>query len=661
MSVSRANQLAEEFCDLWLEGDVEHPPDAFAFINSIPAAESEVRAEIISVDQSNRWKRGIGVPVERYFQEFPSLAADHKLKLNLIVAEFLIRRELGETPEIDNFVSRFPDCREALQQKLQGQRAAIPTEKSPEKAATINHDSSGENTSPENVNSKSAQMPSQIGRYIPRKILGEAGFGVVFLAYDGELQREVALKVPRDDRIVRPEDVQLYLAEAQMVAALDHENIVPVHDFGRTDDGMCFMVTKLIDGVNLARQLQNRPPSIRESARIIASIADALHHAHTRPAGLVHRDVKPANILIDSAGKPYLADFGLAIKEEDFGKGTAFAGTVPYMSPEQARWEGHRVDGRSDIFSLGSVFYELLTGEQPFGGYTKTDTLERIKFDEPRPPRQRNDSIPKELERICLKALSKRVSDRYLTALDMADDIRRWLKEEPVADDQPQAFPQVPASATKHSSAQPVPIRPKGLRSFDSGDTDFFLKLLPGPRDRHGIPESVRFWKNRIEETDGIQTFRVGVIYGPSGSGKSSLLKAGLLPLLDTNIEVIYAEATPKGTADRLLQLLRMRFGELESEKNLADALAAVRRGSSATGKRKVLIVLDQFEQWLHNRDHDGNQNLVEALRQCDGQRVQAVLTVRDDFWMGISRVMHDLEIDLIPGDNVSAIDLFGR
>lgn len=208
---------------------------------------------------------------------------------------------------------------------------------------------------------------------------------------------------------------------------------------------------------------------------------------------------------------------------------------------------------------------------------------------------------------------------------------------------------------------QPVPIRPKGLRSFDSGDTDFFLKLLPGPRDRHGIPESVRFWKNRIEETDGIQTFRVGVIYGPSGSGKSSLLKAGLLPLLDTNIEVIYAEATPKGTADRLLQLLRMRFGELESEKNLADALAAVRRGSSATGKRKVLIVLDQFEQWLHNRDHDGNQNLVEALRQCDGQRVQAVLTVRDDFWMGISRVMHDLEIDLIPGDNVSAIDLFGR
>src|SRR5262249_707945 len=150
-----------------------------------------------------------------------------------------------------------------------------------------------------------------------------------------------------------------------------------------------------------------------------------LHYAHKQ--GLVHRDIKPGNLLLDGSGKPFVADFGLALREQDVGKGPRYAGTPAYMSPEQARGEGHRVDGRSDGFSLGVVFYELVTGRRPFRGNTRDELFEQISSVEARPPRQWEDTIPKELERICLKALSKRAAERYTTARDLADDLRHFL------------------------------------------------------------------------------------------------------------------------------------------------------------------------------------------------------------------------------------------
>ncbi len=514
------------------------------------------------------------------------------------------------------------------------------------------------------------ERPERIGRYRVEKFLGEGGFGLVCLAHDDQLNRQVAIKVPHSHLMKCPEDAELYLAEARTVANLDHPNIVPVYDIGSTEDWPCYIVSKYIDGTDLASRRKQAPLALHEAIEVVATIAAALHYAHRK--GLVHRDIKPGNILLDSSGKPYIADFGLALREENVGRGPNYAGTPVYMSPEQARGEGHRVDGRSDIFSLGVVFYELLTGRRPFKGATNEELLEQITSYEPRPPRQYEDAIPPEVERICLKALSKRASERYTAAKDMADDLRHFLMQSPGPIFPAPATPVItrgadPASTLgpsdrshmPSSDGRPIKIVPKGLRSFDAHDADFFLELLPGPRDREGLPEGVRFWKTRIEEIDAENTFSIGLICGPSGCGKSSLVKAGLLPRLADTVNPVYVESTANDTETRLLAGLRKRCPSLGDNLSLKDTLAALRRGQGIPPGKKVLIVLDQFEQWLHARMDVDNAELVQSLRQCDGARVQCVIMVRDDFWMAVIRFMRELEVPLVEGQNSGAVDLF--
>src|SRR6516165_8601308 len=166
--------------------------------------------------------------------------------------------------------------------------------------------------------------PTKIGRYTILRRLGKGGFGQVFLAFDDDLDRPVAIKVPRPERISKPEDIKTYLNEARILASLDHPHIVPVYDVGRTDDGLSFVVSKLIEGSDLASRIKEARPSCHESAELVATVAEALHYAHTR--GLVHRDIKPGNILMDASGEAFVADFGLALKEEDIGKGGKLVG-----------------------------------------------------------------------------------------------------------------------------------------------------------------------------------------------------------------------------------------------------------------------------------------------------------------------------------------------
>jgi len=524
------------------------------------------------------------------------------------------------------------------------------------------------------------ENPPRIGRYRIEKVLGKGGFGLVYLAHDEQLNRSVAIKVPHARLISKPEDALAYLTEARTVANLDHPGIVPVYDVGSTEDCPCYVVSKYIEGTDLSTKLKQQRLKYRDAAELVATVAEALHYAHKQ--GLVHRDVKPGNILIGKEGKPWVVDFGLALREENLGKGPKYAGTPSYMSPEQARGEGHRVDGRSDIFSLGAVLYELLTGRQPFRGDTLPEILEQVTNYEPRPLRQYDEKLPKELERICHKALSKRASERYSSAHDLAADLRHFLADVTVihSGTSPGGMTAVAAeihtpksASTSDGSAvvssgsvklgtsdnHPIKIVPKGLRSFDAHDADFFLELLPGARDRDGLPDSLRFWKTRIEETDPDNTFSVGLVYGPSGCGKSSLVKAGLLPLLSEEVIPVYIEATPEETETRLLRGLRKNCHALEENLSLKDTLAALRRVQGIPVGKKVLIVLDQFEQWLHANKEKINTELVQALRQCDGGRVQCIVMVRDDFWLAVSRFGMQLEVDFVPGKNLALADLF--
>ena len=509
-----------------------------------------------------------------------------------------------------------------------------------------------------------------IGRYRIRRELGRGGFGVVYLAHDSELNRLVAIKLPHLHRVQNDSDRLMYLTEARTVAQLDHPSIVPVYDFGVIPDCRCFVVSKYIDGKDLGRLMASERLEISRAVKLLATVAEALHYVHE--AKLIHRDIKPGNLLVGNDGRVYVADFGLALRESSHDIKTVLAGTPNYMSPEQARGEGHRIDGRSDQFSLGCVMYELLTGSRPFEGTTVGETLNRLLVAEPRSPRELSPGVPRELNRICLKLLSKFASQRYAKIQELADDLRHWLATaeadhvgvaESVAASANAITPRSPsieATLSLSHVRRPTAIIPRGLRAFSREDAYFFLQLLPGTRDREGLPTSISHWMRwaSSNEDGDPELHRVGVISGPTGCGKSSFVRAGVLPLLDATVIPVFVEATVDLTERQLAAAIDRRCSEHIGEL-LPDTLAAIRRGRGLDNGKSLLIVIDQFEQWLHAHPEPEDTELVRAIRQCDGIRVRCLILVRDDFWLALNRFMEVVEAPLVLGRNALMMDLF--
>ena len=275
-------------------------------------------------------------------------------------------------------------------------------------------------------------IPERLGRFEIRTRLGAGAFGTVYRAFDPVLNREVALKVPQAGTLQSPKTVQRFLREARAAAQLRHPHIVPVYDAG-TDGPHHYIASAFIEGQTLAAVIDANDKGLepRRAAQIVLDLAKALNYAHGR--GIVHRDVKPANVMIDAEGQPQLMDFGLArfeLSEEKLTQEGAILGTPAYMAPEQVQ-DGRSASAASDQYSLGVVLYELLCGQTPFSGPAQILLFNAVH----KPPpllRDHNTATPRDLETICLKALAKLPTERYANCDELADDLNRWLLDEPI-------------------------------------------------------------------------------------------------------------------------------------------------------------------------------------------------------------------------------------
>jgi WD40 repeat protein/predicted Ser/Thr protein kinase len=385
--------------------------------------------ERLQDDQAHRWRDGDHVLVEAYLQAHPALRADHEGLLDLINHEVLVREASGERPHLEEYQRRFPELKGPLRELFEV-HAVLEAEVPPATGSAA----SALATGPFDGTAAADQtLPADLPGYEILRELGRGGMGVVYLAWQAGLKRLAALKMIRGGDAATPEARARFHTEVEAVARLEHPNIVRIYEVGE-QDGRPYFAHEYVDGGSLTAQLQGVPQPPRRAADLVETLARAVHLAHQR--GVVHRDLTPNNVLLSGTGQPKIADFGLAKLLVGEGcaqtQSGAILGTPSYMAPEQALGHSKAVGPATDVYALGAILYEALTGRPPFAGETPLDTLRQVIEADPVPPRRLQPKVPPDLETICDHCLHKDAARRYPSAEALADDLRRFLNAEPI-------------------------------------------------------------------------------------------------------------------------------------------------------------------------------------------------------------------------------------
>ncbi len=379
--------------------------------------------EVLRAELCARWDRGDRVPAEALFRLHPGVRDEHDAALQLVYQEVLLRERHGPAPHADEYVRRFPQMEDALR-KLFAVHQAMESGKSLCPSGDTALDLAAADATAE-------ELPAVTGYELLGE-LGRGGMAVVYKARHLQLNRVVALKMIKAGAYADARELARFKAEADALARLQHPNIVQVFEV-RESGGRPFLTLEYVAGGSLVRRLGGRPRPARSSAALVETLALAMHHAHG--CGLVHRDLKPANVLLAEDGTPKITDFGLVkLLRADVAHTQSgdIVGTPSYMAPEQASGQGRGVGPAADVYALGAILYEALTGRPPFAGATTIETLLQVRTQEPVPPRRLQPRVPRDLEAVCLKCLRKEPENRYADAALLADDLRRFRTGVPV-------------------------------------------------------------------------------------------------------------------------------------------------------------------------------------------------------------------------------------
>jgi predicted Ser/Thr protein kinase len=432
----RGAEAAEQLVQLWEQGQC---PDVDAFLAQAGPLTPAQLSTVLRVDQRRRWESGERVTAEDYLLRHPALATDPEAVVDLIFNEFLLREQLGEAPSLADYQRRFPSYAAVL--VLQGElhRALAAHTQVPslaDAASSVREALPSEvptKTLPPGTAVKVGLLPEVFGRYRIQRMLGQGGMGVVYLAYDTQLERPVALKVPRMDARDDPDLLERFYREARTAATFAHPQLCPVYDVGRID-GVHYLTMPLLSGESLAVRLKRggRLPQ-RAAVELALLIARALQAAHD--AGVLHRDLKPANIMLQEDGKPVVMDFGLARRvsanDPRVTASGAILGTPGYCAPEQIGSDPQTLGPTCDVYGLGSVLYEMLTGRLPFQG-SLHELLRQVLTQEPVPPSEHCPDLDPRLEAICLTALAKAPAERFPSMSAFAAALQAHLADAPL-------------------------------------------------------------------------------------------------------------------------------------------------------------------------------------------------------------------------------------